>query len=87
MGEKDYAEKAREDAKWEIELAEREFANAKRIRQQALAELERAQAFREHARRYLNSAMFQVTCSACKQRFQENEDLVALSYGSSMFSL
>ncbi|KAM7471051.1 hypothetical protein LguiA_009234 [Lonicera macranthoides] len=87
MGERDYAEKAKEEAKREIELAEREFANAKRIRQQALAELERAQAFREHARRYLNSAMFQVTCSACKRRFQENEDLLALSYGSSTFSL
>lgn len=70
MAEKAYAEEARQQAKKQIELAETEFANAKRIRQQAQAEVEKAQHLKEQATKKISSAIMEITCHACKQRFQ-----------------
>ena len=87
MAEKAYAEDARQRAKRQIELAEQEFANAKTIRQQAQAALDKAQALREHAVKQMNSTILQVTCHACKQQFQTrtppDENSLVLSYMSS----
>ena len=69
MAEKAYAEEARKQAKRQIEIAEQEFNNAKRIRQQAQAELDKACALKEHAMKQINSTMLQITCHACKQQF------------------
>lgn len=71
MAEKAYAEEARQQAKRQIELAEQEFANAKGIRQQAQAELEKAQALKDHATKQINATMLQITCHSCKQKFQQ----------------
>ncbi|GAB4850616.1 hypothetical protein Ancab_029925 [Ancistrocladus abbreviatus] len=70
MAEKAYAEEARREAKRQIELAEREFENAKKIRQQAQAELDKAQVLKEHAVKKISSTLLQITCHACKQQFQ-----------------
>ncbi|CAI9113256.1 OLC1v1013829C1 [Oldenlandia corymbosa var. corymbosa] len=70
MAEKAYAEEARRQAKRQIELAEQEFANAKRIRQQAQAELEKALALKEQATKQINATISQITCHACKDKFQ-----------------
>ncbi|KAM1740770.1 hypothetical protein ACFX12_010972 [Malus domestica] len=69
VAEKSYAEDARREAKRQIEMAEIEFANAKRIRQQAQAEVEKAQLLKEQATKRISSAILQITCQACKQRF------------------
>ncbi|XP_047332198.1 zinc finger protein SHOOT GRAVITROPISM 5-like [Impatiens glandulifera] len=72
MAEKAYAEEARQQAKKQIELAETEFTNAKRIRQQAQAEVEKAQHLKEQATKKISSAIMEITCHACKQRFQSS---------------
>lgn len=77
MTEKAYAEKARQEAKWQIEMAEQEFANAKRIRQQALAEVNKARALKDEAIKQINSTILEITCHACKQRFQASAILAA----------
>lgn len=69
------AEKARKEARREIELAEQELANARRIRRQAQVELERAQALKEEAIRQINFTLSQITCHACKQQFQVKRTL------------
>ncbi|XP_055830180.1 zinc finger protein SHOOT GRAVITROPISM 5-like [Solanum dulcamara] len=68
--EKAYAEEARKEARREIELAEQELGNAKRIRRQAQVELEKAQALKEEAIKQINFTLSQITCHACKQKFQ-----------------
>ncbi|KAL6001067.1 hypothetical protein ACLOJK_006794 [Asimina triloba] len=70
VAEKAFADEARQQAKRQMELAEQEFANAKRIRQHAQAELEKAQILKEHATKQINATLLQITCHACKQRFQ-----------------
>lgn len=70
MTEKAYAEEARREARRQIELAEREFANAKRIRQQAQEDLAKAAALREHAMRQITATLSQITCRACKLKFE-----------------
>ncbi|KAE9586101.1 putative chromatin regulator PHD family [Lupinus albus] len=98
MAEKVYAEEARKQAKKQIELAEQEFTNAKRIRQQAQVELEKAYALKENAMKQINSIMVQITCHACKQKFQartttsttfdhENNSSLGLSYVSSAITI
>ncbi|KZV30839.1 hypothetical protein F511_36969 [Dorcoceras hygrometricum] len=72
LAEKAYADEARQEAKRQIQLAEHQFADAKRIRQQAIAELEKAQALKEHATEQVNSIMLQITCNSCKQKFQQS---------------
>ncbi|GLT55893.1 hypothetical protein SLA2020_289780 [Shorea laevis] len=71
MEEKAYAEAVRQDAKRHVELAELEFVNAKRIRQQAQAEVSKARALKDKAIKQINSIILEITCHACKQRFQE----------------
>lgn len=86
------ADEARREAKRQIELAEREFADAKRIRHQAQAELDRARAIRDRAVQQINSVLLQITCYTCKKHFRakpvaasdENSSLVATSYVSSV---
>lgn len=63
-------EEARIETKRQIEIAELEFAEAKRIRQHARAELNKAQLFREEASRRISATMMQITCHNCKQHFQ-----------------
>ncbi|ESQ28467.1 hypothetical protein EUTSA_v10018614mg [Eutrema salsugineum] len=63
-------EEARREAKRQLEIAELEFAEAKRIRQHAKAELHKAQVFREEASRRISATMMQITCHNCKQHFQ-----------------
>lgn len=70
MAEKGYAEEARKEAKRQIEVAEHEFATAKRMRQQASEELGRAQALKEQATKRISSVLLQITCHACKNKFQ-----------------
>lgn len=71
MAEKAYADEGRKEAKRQIEVAEKEFANAKRIRQEAQAELDKAYALKEHAIKQINSTMLQITCHACKRQFHQ----------------
>ncbi|KAK4736311.1 hypothetical protein R3W88_000008 [Solanum pinnatisectum] len=72
MAEKAYAEEARRNAKREMEFAEREFENAKRIRQQAQCEIERAKKLKEEAIKTISSSILEITCHACKNKFQQN---------------
>ncbi|OMO72578.1 Zinc finger, C2H2 [Corchorus olitorius] len=93
MAEKTYAEKARAEAKRQIEMAELEFASAKRIRQQAQGELEKAQMLKDQATKKISSTIMQITCQACKHQFQTSttaaavlpadETSLAMSYMSS----
>ncbi|KAJ3677060.1 hypothetical protein LUZ60_002784 [Juncus effusus] len=61
---------ARQYAKRQVELAEQELANAKRMRQHAMIELNNAYAIRDHAIRQINATLQQITCCACKHKFQ-----------------
>ncbi|KAK6787806.1 hypothetical protein RDI58_016331 [Solanum bulbocastanum] len=70
LAEKVYAEEARKKGRREIELAEEELGNARRIRRQAQMELEKAQVLKEEAIRKINFTLSQITCHACKQKFQ-----------------
>lgn len=72
MAEKAYAEEARRNAKREMEFAEMEFVNAKRIRQQAQGEIERAKKLKEEAIKRISSSILEITCYACKNKFQQN---------------
>lgn len=91
MAEKAYAEEARKQAKWQIEVAEKEFANAKIIRQEAQAELEKAYTIKQHAIKQVNSLMLQITCHTCKRQFSAQttptmtpeDNSLAVSYMSS----
>ncbi|KAK4380568.1 hypothetical protein RND71_002430 [Anisodus tanguticus] len=85
MAEKTYAEEARRQAKRQMEYAEMEFGNAKRIRQQAQAEIERATNLKEEATKRISSSILEITCHACKNKFQQNapidiESSPAMSY-------
>ncbi|KAG0470006.1 hypothetical protein HPP92_016099 [Vanilla planifolia] len=66
--EKAAADAAMDEARQAVELAERELAAARRVRQQAQAELEKACALRASASRQINSVLFQITCADCRQR-------------------
>ncbi|KAL8227692.1 hypothetical protein R6Q57_015276 [Mikania cordata] len=70
MDEKEFEEEARQQAKRQIQIAELEFANAKQIRKQAQAELERAKLLREQATKKISSTISEITCHSCKQLFQ-----------------
>ncbi|KAE8653722.1 Protein SHOOT GRAVITROPISM 5 [Hibiscus syriacus] len=90
MAEKVYAEKARQEAKRQVEMAELEFSTAKRIRQQAQDELEKAQVLKDEATKKMNAIIMQITCQACKHQFQKataavpaDETSLAMSYMSS----
>ncbi|XP_022939460.1 protein SHOOT GRAVITROPISM 5-like [Cucurbita moschata] len=87
--EKAYADEARRDAKRQIEIAEVEFTNAKMIRQQAQAELEKARILKEEASRKMSSTIMEITCETCRLHFHMSsiaaaeETSLAISYMSS----
>lgn len=91
MTEKAYAEEARREAKRQIEIAELEFTNAKRIRQNAQDELEKAQLLKDQATKKISSIMLEITCQGCKKKFNastidlppSDEISLAVSYMSS----
>ncbi|XP_014505614.1 protein SHOOT GRAVITROPISM 5 [Vigna radiata var. radiata] len=90
MAEKAYAEEARKEAKRQIEIAEIEFENAKRIRKQAQSELAKAEELRKHAMKKISSTVLEITCQSCKQHFQSStlgvpseETSIVMSYMSS----
>jgi hypothetical protein len=64
------ADEARHQAKRQVDLAEQELANAKRIRLQAQMELSKAHAIRDHAMRQINATLLQITCFSCKHKFR-----------------
>ncbi|XP_075522181.1 zinc finger protein SHOOT GRAVITROPISM 5-like isoform X1 [Primulina tabacum] len=70
MAENGLAEEAVRQARQQIELAELEFAKAERIRQQALADLEKARVLKEQFTKKISSTILEITCHACKQKFQ-----------------
>ncbi|KAK4801745.1 hypothetical protein SAY86_022232 [Trapa natans] len=74
IAEKAFSEDARRQARKQIELAEQEFANANRIRQQAQGELDRALVLKDQAMKQVNATILQLTCQACKQRFQARSE-------------
>ncbi|KAL8120653.1 protein indeterminate-domain 14-like [Apium graveolens] len=76
-----FAGEARKHARRQIELAEMEFANAKKIRQQAQAEFEKAKFLKEQSTRKMSSTMLEITCHACKQRFHATK-----TAGGAMYS-
>lgn len=89
MAEKAYAEEARREAKRQIEIAEVEFENAKRIRKQAQDELGKAEALRKQAIKKISSTVMEITCQACKQQFQSStsgvpseETSIVMSYNN-----
>ncbi|KAJ0987297.1 hypothetical protein J5N97_005653 [Dioscorea zingiberensis] len=84
--EKVRADEARAHAKRQMQMAELEFNNAKRIRLRAQAELDRALALREQAINQINVSMLEITCYACKQRFslKDQTSPTAASYMSSV---
>lgn len=82
MVDKARADDARQHAKRQVELAEQELANAKRIRHQAQTELSKAHAMRDHAVRQINATLLQITCFSCKQKLRMNSEVA--SYMSSI---
>ncbi|EHA8592371.1 putative protein SHOOT GRAVITROPISM 5 [Cocos nucifera] len=77
MTEKALADEGRLLAKRQVELAEQEFADAKRIRQQAMAELENACVIRDSTMKRINSMLLHITCHACRQQFRANSVMPA----------
>ncbi|XP_076935661.1 zinc finger protein SHOOT GRAVITROPISM 5-like [Bidens hawaiensis] len=69
LANKAFADDARQQAKKQVEIAEMEFENAKRIRHQAKVELERAKVIREQATKKINFTILDITCYSCRQRF------------------
>ncbi|XP_042436102.1 protein indeterminate-domain 14-like isoform X1 [Zingiber officinale] len=57
------------EARDDEEAAEKEFADAKRIRQQARAELENAYVLRERAKKRIASVLLQITCHSCRKQW------------------
>ncbi|KAL6517926.1 hypothetical protein OROMI_033627 [Orobanche minor] len=68
--EKAYAEEARRQAKRYMEAAEQELADARGIRRKAQADLEEARTLQNEAVEKTNSTILQITCHACKHKFQ-----------------
>lgn len=91
MSEKAYAEEARREAKRQIEIADLEFTNAKRIRQNAQNELKKAQLLKDHATKKISAIMLEITCQGCKHKLNastinlppSDETSLAVSYMSS----
>lgn len=75
MAEKSYADETRQEARRQTELAELEFASAKRIRQAAKAEMEKAHLLKEQAAEKISAIMLEITCRACKQKLPEDGGL------------
>ncbi|GMH23356.1 hypothetical protein Nepgr_025199 [Nepenthes gracilis] len=71
MAQKAHAEEVRRAVKMQIEAAEREFSSAKKIRLQAQAELDKAQALKEEAIKKISFTLLQITCHACKRQCKD----------------
>ncbi|XP_020576678.1 protein indeterminate-domain 14-like [Phalaenopsis equestris] len=59
---------ASDEARRQVQMAEKELAAAQRIRQQARVEFEKACALRAAAARQINAILLQITCHDCQQR-------------------
>nr|QEG03110.1 indeterminate-domain 14-like protein isoform X1 [Cymbidium ensifolium] len=70
MAEKSVSDEARDQARQQLEMAEKELAAARRIRQQARDEFEKACALRAAAARQINAILLQITCHDCQQRLR-----------------
>ncbi|KAL8218526.1 hypothetical protein R6Q57_021899 [Mikania cordata] len=66
-----------QQAKKQVEIAEMEFENAKRIRQRAQVELERAKVLQKEAIKKINLTILEITCYSCRQRFEASGHNVA----------
>ncbi|CAL9206523.1 protein indeterminate-domain 16-like [Musa acuminata AAA Group] len=74
--EKALACDARQQALKQVEMAEKELANAKTIRRQAQAELENAYLLRDHTAKQINLMLLQITCHSCRKQLQSKPGTV-----------
>ncbi|KAF5185504.1 Shoot gravitropism-like protein [Thalictrum thalictroides] len=68
--EKSYAEQVRELTRREMELAHSEFARARHIWEKAREEVEKAERLKARVTRPTDSACTEITCQACRRKFQ-----------------
>lgn len=68
------AEDSRRQAKCQIDLAEQELGSARRLRQQAQAEMAKAQMLRDHAFQQINNTLLEITCHSCKQKYMRGKN-------------
>ncbi|KAI3983473.1 hypothetical protein MKX01_038893 [Papaver californicum] len=66
--EKAYADRVRELTRWEMELAQSEFARARHIWQIAREDIEKAERLKERAIRRVDSTCMEITCQSCHRR-------------------
>lgn len=68
--EKAYAKRVRELTRQEFELAEKEFSRARMIWERAREDMEKVERMKVAASTRISSACIEITCQACRQRFQ-----------------
>ena len=68
--EEAYAERVRELARRELELADKEFSRARMVWDRAREDMEKVERMKVAASRRISSACIEITCQACRQRFQ-----------------
>lgn len=68
--EKAYVERVRELTRRELELAEKEFTRARMIWERARDDMEKVERMKVASSRRISSACIEITCQACRQRFQ-----------------
>lgn len=68
--ERAYAERVRELTKRELEIAEKEFSRARMIWERAREDMEKVERMKMAASRRVGSSCIEITCQACRQRFQ-----------------
>ncbi|XP_072963494.1 protein indeterminate-domain 14-like [Typha angustifolia] len=66
--EKAYAERVREMTRRELELAEKEFAQARLLWKKAREEVEKVERMKEMATRRISSNSLEITCHTCMKR-------------------
>ncbi|PPD98332.1 hypothetical protein GOBAR_DD04665 [Gossypium barbadense] len=65
-----YAERVRELAKMEMEMAQSEFARARHMWLRAREEVEKAEKMKQRATRQIDSKCMEISCQSCRQRFR-----------------
>lgn len=65
-----YAERVRELAKMEMEMAQSEFARARHMWLRAREEVEKAEKMKQRATRQVDSKCMEIRCQSCRQRFR-----------------
>ncbi|KAA3453011.1 protein indeterminate-domain 14-like [Gossypium australe] len=65
-----YAERVRELAKMEMEMAQSEFARARHMWLRAREEVEKAEKMKQRATRQIDSKCIEISCQSCRQRFR-----------------